>query len=224
MITGTSTTKRKESAPRLRELLLFPLFPSPLRSGRRGLGERIQILRGPRANNSCNSLSFLSFSSLANFLLSAFLSCSTSSGDRRAISRRKWTEVSSMASPPPNDGRLLAPAAQGPAGLRAASPGVEPSVPVGRRASRAPLPPCPCASPPLSSSRVQRCGGGLRRGPLRSTDAHAATRSAVVDPCDDGHSRRRSQTTEHCVTCNEKRALEYGCLGCETSSRVGNTT
>ena len=32
------------------------------------------------------------------------------------------------------------------------------------------------------------------------------------------------QTTEHCVTCNEARTLEYGCLGCETSSRVGNTT
>ena len=78
--------------------------------------------------------------------------------------------------PPPR----ASPAARAPAGDPGASPEEGPSVPVGQRASRAPPPPAPRAAPPLSSSTS--CGGGLLRGPWRSTDAHAATWSGVVAP------------------------------------------
>ena len=108
-----STTSAAARGAATRKLLFLPLFPSPLRRGR-GLRALTPELRGqarkrllhlpPRLSFSrFSSRSFSSFS-LANFLLSALRSCSTSFGDKRAISRRKWTEVSSMASPPPNDG------------------------------------------------------------------------------------------------------------------------
>ena len=51
---------------------------------------------------------------------------------------------------------------------------------MGQRASRAPPPPASRASPPPSSSTVQRCGGGLLRGPLRPTAARDATEHAAL--------------------------------------------
>ena len=63
-----------------------------------------------------------------------------------------------------------------------------------------PPPPAPRASPTLSSSTVVSCGGGLRRGPSPPTDAHAATWSAVVAPCDAGHFRRRSHRDQPWLT------------------------
>ena len=52
--------------------------------------------------------------------------------------------------------------------------------PLGRMMSRSLPPPASRASPPLSSSTVQRCGGGLQRGLWRSTAAHASAWHAVV--------------------------------------------
>ena len=80
------------------------------------------------------------------------------------------------------------PAAQGPAGLPAASQEVESSVPLGRRAAR---PPPPLAAPRAASPlQDQRCGDGPWRGQLRRSElrvaAHARllaapARSAIID-------------------------------------------
>ena len=61
----------------------------------------------------------------------------------------------------------------------AASAGEVASVPVGRSASRGPLPLAPRAAPPPSSTAAQSCGGGPLRGPLRPTASRVATEHAV---------------------------------------------
>ena len=168
MITGTSTTLSRTSTPR--KVLLLSLFFSYSSSVWGPLPPCARFGGSERHVSLNSTVEFLHVRlvlrlfSLPPPLLLLLLLLLQLQNSRAGGKRRWWRQLRHRqpATPPP--GEVLLPrsaarcghsaAARGQGDCPAAPPGVEDSMPVGRRAARAPLPPRPWPS----SVPLERCG------------------------------------------------------------------